>query len=178
MEGSSSRTAKPNVKGFITTVPSLPRLASIETHELNALKGETSNRGSMDCPKCNERLLCDHCCRYYKGDPVFKAPGCEKCKNRYEKEIADARTELASLREVLRDRFATQIMAYEDTQRKLADRLAFLKLKDPQPSNEANEIFKGDVSLVVNGVDVIHAHRFILVSIFAQQRIPLVSKER
>ncbi|CAM6091572.1 unnamed protein product [Calypogeia fissa] len=156
MESSSFRPSKVNLKSFIAP---LPRLGSIDALELSALKSGDRGESSMDCPKCNERLLCDNCCRYYKGDPVFKAPGCEKCKKRYEKEIEDAKTELATLRLALRDKFSKQIMAYEDTQRKLTDRLLFMKLQDPDPSNE---VFKGDVSLVVHGVDFIHAHRFVL----------------
>lgn len=171
MESSSSRPTKLNLKAFITP---LPRLGSIDALELNALKSDRE-RSSMDCPKCNERLLCDNCCRYYKGDPVFKAPGCEKCKKRYEKEIDDAKTELATLRLALRDNFSKQIMAYEDTQKRLADRLLFLKLQDPDP---ANEVFKGDVSLVVHGIDLIHAHRFILVRIFTHTPSVFIFSDR
>ncbi|KAL3699426.1 hypothetical protein R1sor_017448 [Riccia sorocarpa] len=134
-------------------------LSSTSSANLNLQLHQVDYQKTMDCPKCHERLLCDYCCRYFKGDPVFKAPGCEKCRKRYEKEIDDAKTELANLRLSLRTKFAEQQSAYELAQSKLSERFAFLKLPDPDPSME---IFKGDVTFVVHGCDTILAHRFIL----------------
>ncbi|KAL2609676.1 hypothetical protein R1flu_028249 [Riccia fluitans] len=111
---------------------------------------------TMDCPHCYKRLLCDNCDRgYKKNQSHFKAPGCEHCKFLYEITITDLERELASLR----PKFAEQQSASKLAQRKLSERMAFLKLRDPNPSIES---FKGDVTIDVHGCDTILAHRFIL----------------
>ncbi|BBN19765.1 hypothetical protein MPTK1_8g13450 [Marchantia polymorpha subsp. ruderalis] len=99
----------------------------------------------MECPKCYERLFCNHCHPHLKE---FKAPRCENCKDRHKYEVERADST-----------FQCNKSAHELAQSRLSERLAFLKLQDPDPSME---IFKGDVAFVVHGCDMIHAHRFIL----------------
>ncbi|KAL3699769.1 hypothetical protein R1sor_017791 [Riccia sorocarpa] len=110
----------------------------------------------MECPSCSDHIYCD-CSTTFPGDPVFKAPGCEKCKSTHEEKVLDLESELNNNELALTERIA-QHEAVRDI---LEERLSFLKLPDADASNHL-PVVKGDMKLVVNGMETVHAHRFIL----------------
>ncbi|KAL3682875.1 hypothetical protein R1sor_000897 [Riccia sorocarpa] len=110
----------------------------------------------MECPSCNDRIYCD-CSTTFPGDPVFKAPGCDKCRCTQQEKLLELETELNDIQIDL----IAKIAQHEAARDMLELKLSFLKLPDADASSHL-PVVKGDVKLVVNGLETIHAHRFIL----------------